>query len=85
MRLLMTMTGVGFFTAMLVVSEVGDVGRFRGDKERAGKVYQGLTPLCPDDIADAVVYCATRPPHVNISAMIVMPTDQASPTLVHRR
>jgi serine 3-dehydrogenase len=59
--------------------------RFRGDKERAGKVYQGLTPLSPDDIADAVVYCATRPPHVNISAMIVMPTDQASPTLVHRR
>ena len=61
------------------------VVRFRGDKERAGKVYQGLTPLSPDDIADAVVYCATRPPHVNISEMIVMPTDQASPTLVHRR
>ena len=61
------------------------VVRFRGDKERAGKVYQGLTPLSPDDIADAVVYCATRPQHVNISEMIVMPTDQASPTLVHRR
>jgi 3-hydroxy acid dehydrogenase/malonic semialdehyde reductase len=59
--------------------------RFHGDKERAGKVYQGLTPLSPDDIADAVVYCATRPPHVNISEMIVMPTDQASPTIVHRR
>src|SRR4030042_1550940 len=60
------------------------VVRFRGDKERAGKVYQGLTPLSPDDIADAVVYCATRPPPVNIREMIVMPTDQASPTLVHR-
>jgi 3-hydroxy acid dehydrogenase/malonic semialdehyde reductase len=59
--------------------------RFHGDKERAGKVYQGLTPLSPDDIADAVVYCATRPPHVNVSEMIVMPTDQASPTIVHRR
>jgi 3-hydroxy acid dehydrogenase/malonic semialdehyde reductase len=59
--------------------------RFHGDKERAGKVYQGLTPLSPDDIADAVVYCATRPPHVNISEMIVMPTDQASPTIVYRR
>ena len=59
--------------------------RFRGDKERAGKVYQGLTPLSPDDIADAVVYCATRPPHVNISEMIVMPTAQASTTLVYRR
>ncbi len=59
--------------------------RFRGDKERAGKVYKGLTPLTPDDIADAVVYCATRPPHVNVSEIIVMPTDQASTTMVHRR
>jgi len=59
--------------------------RFHGDKERAGKVYQGLTPLSPDDIADAVVYCATRPPHVNISEMLVMPTAQASTTMVHRK
>ncbi len=61
------------------------VVRFHGDKERAGKVYQGLTPLSPDDIADAVVLCATRPPHVNVSLMIVMPTAQASTTLVHRK
>jgi 3-hydroxy acid dehydrogenase / malonic semialdehyde reductase len=59
--------------------------RFRGDKERAGKVYQGLTPLSPDDIADAVVYCATRPPHVNISEMLVLPTAQASTTMVYRK
>jgi serine 3-dehydrogenase len=59
--------------------------RFRGDKERAEKVYQGLTPLSPDDIADAVVYCATRPPHVNVSEIVVMPTDQASTTMVHRK
>jgi 3-hydroxy acid dehydrogenase/malonic semialdehyde reductase len=59
--------------------------RFRGDMERAGKVYQGLTPLSPDDIADAVVWCATRPAHVNVSEMIVMPTAQASTTLVHRK
>lgn len=59
--------------------------RFRGDGERAGKIYQGLTPLTPDDIADAVVYCATRPPHVNVSEMIVMPTAQASTALVHRK
>jgi len=59
--------------------------RFRGDKERAAKVYQGLTPLSPDDIADAVVYCASRPPHVNISEVMVMPTAQASATLVHRK
>jgi len=61
------------------------VVRFHGDTERAGKVYQGLTPLTPEDIADAVVWCATRPPHVNISEMIVMPTAQASTTLVHRK
>ena len=61
------------------------VVRFHGDEERAGKVYQGLTPLSPDDIADAVVLCATRPPHVNVSLMIVMPTAQASTTLVHRK
>lgn len=59
--------------------------RFRGDEERAGKVYKGLTPLTPDDIADAVVYCATRPPHVNVSELIVMPRDQASTTMVYRR
>lgn len=59
--------------------------RFHGDAERAGKVYQGLTPLTPDDIADAVLVCATRPPHVNISLMIVMPTAQASATVVHRK
>jgi 3-hydroxy acid dehydrogenase / malonic semialdehyde reductase len=59
--------------------------RFHGDGERAKKVYQGLTPLSPDDIAEAVVWCTDRPPHVNISRMIVMPTDQASAGLAHRR
>jgi serine 3-dehydrogenase len=61
------------------------VVRFHGDTERAGKVYQGLTPLSPDDIADAVVWCATRPAHVNVSEMIVMPTAQASTTLVYKK
>ena len=59
--------------------------RFRGDSERARKVYQGYTPLSPDDIADAVIYCATRPPHVDVSEIVVMPTDQASTSLVHRK
>ena len=59
--------------------------RYRGDAEKAGKAYQGMTPLTGDDIADAVVYCATRPPHVNISEMIVMPTAQAATFLVHRK
>ncbi len=61
------------------------VVRFRGDRERADRVYAGMTPLMADDIADAVLWCATRPPHVNIDEIIVKPTDQASATLVHRR
>ena len=58
--------------------------RFHGDAERAAKVYQGLTPLGPDDIAEAVVWCATRPLHVNVSEVVVMPVAQASTALVHR-
>jgi len=61
------------------------VVRFHGDAERARKVYQGLTPLGPDDIAEAVVWCATRPLHVNVSDVVIWPTAQASPTLVHRK
>ncbi len=58
--------------------------RFRGDESRAKTVYQNLQPLTPEDIADAVLYCATRPPHVQVAEMVVMPTAQASPTMVHR-
>jgi len=60
------------------------VVRFHGDEGRAAKVYQGVKALSPDDVAEAVVFCAAQPPHVNISEMIVMPTAQASPTMVHR-
>jgi 3-hydroxy acid dehydrogenase / malonic semialdehyde reductase len=59
--------------------------RFHGDEERAGRVYQGLTPLSPDDVADAVVFCATRPPHVNVAEVLLLPTAQASATITHRR
>ncbi|MBI5510315.1 MAG: SDR family oxidoreductase [Deltaproteobacteria bacterium] len=58
--------------------------RFRGDKARADKVYQGLQPLTGDDIADAVLFCATRPPHVDISELVLMPTAQGSTTMAHR-
>jgi 3-hydroxy acid dehydrogenase/malonic semialdehyde reductase len=58
--------------------------RFKGDINRAMTVYEGMEPLKPEDIADAVVYCASRPPHVNISEMIIMPTAQASATMVFR-
>lgn len=54
-------------------------------KERADQFYSGLTPLCADDIADTVLYCATRPQHVNIEEMIIFPTAQASTSLVHKK
>ena len=59
--------------------------RFHGDRERAAQVYAGVTPLTPDDVADAVLWCATRPPHVNIDEIILRPLDQATSTMVHRR
>jgi len=68
----------------LVETEFSQV-RFRGDTERAAQVYNGLTPLTGDDVADAVVYAVTRPPHVNINEIVILPTDQASSTMVHRR
>ena len=59
--------------------------RFKGDIEKANAVYQGFTPLTAADIADAVYYCASCPAHVNISDMIIMPTEQASANHIHRR
>ena len=61
------------------------VVRFHGDGERAGKVYAGTTPLTPDDVADAIVWAVTRPEHVNVEEILLMPTAQASTTQVHRR
>jgi len=58
--------------------------RFRGDKERANKIYEGLKPLSAADIADAVLYCATRPQHVNIDELIITPIAQASAIHVKR-
>jgi 3-hydroxy acid dehydrogenase/malonic semialdehyde reductase len=61
------------------------VVRFHGDQERADRVYRDMTPLSADDIAETVVWVATRPAHVNIDEIIIKPTDQASATLVSRR
>ena len=58
--------------------------RFRGNDQRAKTVYQNLSPLTGADVADAVLYCASRPPHVQIAEMIILPTNQASTSLVHR-
>ncbi|MBM4170000.1 MAG: SDR family oxidoreductase [Ignavibacteria bacterium] len=58
--------------------------RFRGNAERAKQVYENLTPLTPTDVADAVYFCASRPPHVQVADMILLATAQATSTLVHR-
>ena len=68
----------------LVETEFSQV-RFRGDAERAKQVYGGLTPLTPADVADVIFFCVTRPPHVNISEVLLMPTDQAGATLFNRQ
>ena len=53
--------------------------RFKGDKQKATSVYQGMRPLTASDIAETVLWCLDRPSHVNIQDLIIMPTDQASP------
>jgi NADP-dependent 3-hydroxy acid dehydrogenase YdfG len=53
--------------------------------EKARAVYAGMTPLTPEDIADTIVWCESRPARVNIQEVVIYPTDQASPTVVHRR
>ncbi|MHB8263977.1 MAG: SDR family NAD(P)-dependent oxidoreductase [Acidimicrobiales bacterium] len=58
--------------------------RFGGDQERAGKVYEGLVPLSADDVADAIRWAVTRPDHVNIDEIVLMPRDQGSARDVYR-
>lgn len=59
--------------------------RFEGDSERARSVYVGLEPLRAEDVADAVLWAVTRPPHVDVEEILLMPTAQASAVHVHRR
>ena len=61
------------------------VVRFDGDEERAARVYEGMTPLSADDVADAVAWCVTRPRHVNVDSLLLMATDQLGTRQVHRR
>jgi len=61
------------------------VVRFSGDVERAKKVYAGVEPLTPQDVADAILYCATRPKHVNINEIILTPIAQAQSNFVVRK
>lgn len=59
--------------------------RFKGDRARAAKVYQGMTPLRAEDVAEAIVWVASRPPHVCVDELLIKPTDQASMHKIHRR
>jgi len=70
--------------AGLVETEFSVV-RFRGDSEKAASVYQGTRPLSADDVADAIVYAVTRPPHVVVDEVVLMSIDQSSGARVHRR
>ena len=58
--------------------------RFRGDEERAAKVYKGITPLTPEDVADAIVWAGSRPAHVNIAQVVLTSIHQANSLLFHR-
>jgi len=67
----------------MVETEFSDI-RFKGDRERAKKVYQGFQPLMPEDVADIIHFVITRPYHVNIADLVVMCTDQASSTIIKK-
>lgn len=69
----------------MVKTEEFALTRFRGDEERAGKVYAGVAePLTADDVAETVTWAVTRPSHVNIDLLVVRPRAQASNAKVHR-
>jgi NADP-dependent 3-hydroxy acid dehydrogenase YdfG len=67
----------------MVETEFSEV-RFRGDTERAAKVYQNITPLKPEDVADAIVWAASRPAHVNIHTVVMTTIDQGNSVTFHR-
>ena len=83
MDLLGTNVRVSSVDPGLVETEFSQV-RFRGDARRAAQTYANMRPLKGEDVAEVVIFCATRPPHVDIAQVIVMPTDQASVNHVHR-
>lgn len=74
---------VGAVHPGMVETEFSEV-RFKGDAERAANVYKGFEALKPEDIADIIVFVVSRPYHVNIADLVVMPTAQASSTIVSR-
>jgi NADP-dependent 3-hydroxy acid dehydrogenase YdfG len=59
--------------------------RFHGDEEQAAKVYKGVTPLTPEDVADAILWAVSRPQHVNIARVLLTSVDQANSLLFNRQ
>jgi NADP-dependent 3-hydroxy acid dehydrogenase YdfG len=86
LRLELSGTGIriGSIDPGMARTEFGLV-RFKGDQARAEKVYEGVHPLVAEDVAEALVWAATRPPHVNIDEMVMKPVDQAATFKVFRR
>lgn len=74
---------VGAIAPGMVDTEFSNV-RFKGDDARAKSVYQGFSPLSPVDVADTILFLITRPPHVNIDDLLIMPTAQGSARDVYR-
>jgi len=83
-ELLSTGIRVGTIDPGLAETEFAVV-RFKGDKQKARDVYAGMNPLTAEDIAEIMVWVASRPPHVNIDEILVKPTDQAEMGKVFRR
>ncbi|MAM19515.1 MAG: NAD(P)-dependent oxidoreductase [Gramella sp.] len=75
---------VGAVNPGLVQTEFSEV-RFKGDSDKADKVYQGFQALKPEDIADIIHFVVTRPYHVNIADLVVLPTAQATSTIVDKK
>lgn len=67
-----------------VETEFSEV-RFKGDKDKAKKVYEGFQPLSAEDVAEIIFFVATRPAHVNVADLMILPTAQASAGLIRRQ
>jgi len=83
-ELLGTGIRVGTIDPGLAETEFSNV-RFKGDRQKADEVYAGMNPLTAEDIAEMLVWVASRPPHVNIDEILVKPTDQADIGKVFQR
>ncbi|MGQ0535734.1 MAG: SDR family NAD(P)-dependent oxidoreductase [Methanobacteriota archaeon] len=81
--------GTGVRVTEVAPGLVGDTEfsavRLRGDAAKARAVYEGMTPLSPEDVAETIRWAVTRPSHMNVQQVVLMPTDQASVRDVHRR